>query len=163
MERKPRKEAGHGILTGNAGEYYVVAELLRRGVVAALTPRNSRSFDVLATKGVRTVRIRVKTKTADAWIWNAKEDGTIFPDLDQDADFAILVDLEPAAPAYHVIPTRVLDSWLRADHEGWLARPGKSGRPHQPNRVRRLIPSRFENELNPYAKAWDSLWREKAQ
>ena len=69
--RKPtgRIKAGEGVLIGNAGEYYVIAELLKRGVVAALTPRNTPAFDVLATKGNRTVRIRVKTKSAQYSIW----------------------------------------------------------------------------------------------
>jgi hypothetical protein len=37
-------------LIGNAGEYYVVAELLKRGVIAALAPRNAPAFDILATR-----------------------------------------------------------------------------------------------------------------
>jgi hypothetical protein len=48
---KGRIKAGEGVLIGNAGEYYVVAELLKRGIIAALAPRNAPSFDILATKG----------------------------------------------------------------------------------------------------------------
>ena len=72
-------KAGLGSLIGNAGEYYVVAELLKRGVIAALAPRNSPAFDILATKNARTVRIRVKTKTEkyDVWQWAIKKDETI--------------------------------------------------------------------------------------
>ena len=60
-----RIKSGEGTLIGNAGEYYVVAELLKRGVIAALAPRNDPAFDIIATKGSRTVRIRVKTKSAE--------------------------------------------------------------------------------------------------
>ncbi len=52
-----RIKAGLGTLIGNAGEFYVMAELLKRGVVAALAPRNAPGFDVLATKGSLTARI----------------------------------------------------------------------------------------------------------
>ncbi len=52
-----RIKAGEGTLIGNAGEYYVVAELLKRGVLAALAPRNAPAFDILAVKG--SVRYRV--------------------------------------------------------------------------------------------------------
>ena len=73
--KKPGKvKSGLGTLIGNAGEYYVMAELLKRGVVAGLMPRNAPSFDILATRGNRTVRIRVKTKSAqyDNWRWIVK-------------------------------------------------------------------------------------------
>ena len=43
-----RIKAGEGSLIGNAGEFYVVAELLKRGVIAALVPRNTPAVDVLA-------------------------------------------------------------------------------------------------------------------
>ena len=64
-----RIKAGEGSLIGNAGEYYVVAELLKRSVVAALAPRNTPSFDILAIKGNRSARIRVKTKSAEYSVW----------------------------------------------------------------------------------------------
>lgn len=75
-----RIKAGEGTLIGNAGEYYVVAELLKRGIIAALAPRNSPAFDILATNSERTVRIRVKTKSSEYsdWQWNAKKDDSIF-------------------------------------------------------------------------------------
>ena len=80
-----RIKAGEGALIGNAGEYFVVAELLKRGCIASLTPRNSPGFDILATKGSKTTRIRVKTKTegCDKWQWNAKKDGSIFRELSE--------------------------------------------------------------------------------
>jgi len=58
-------KAGEGGLIGNAGEFYVMAELLKRGVIAGLTPRNARAFDILATKDNKTVKIRVKTKSQE--------------------------------------------------------------------------------------------------
>ena len=48
-----RIKSGEGTLIGNAGEFYVAAELLKRGVIAALAPRNAPTFDILATKGGR--------------------------------------------------------------------------------------------------------------
>jgi len=73
-------KSGRGTLVGNAGEYFVVAELLKRGKVASLAPRNTPAFDILATDGSRTVRIRVKTKSEEYtdWQWMAKKDGSIF-------------------------------------------------------------------------------------
>jgi hypothetical protein len=75
---KGKIKVGEGTLIGNAGEYYVVAELLRRGIIAALAPRNAPAFDVLATKGKITVRIRVKTT---GWHYVTKKNGSIFRNL----------------------------------------------------------------------------------
>jgi len=74
---KGRIKAGEGALIGNSGEYYVMAELLKRGVMAALAPRNAPSFDILAARQNQTVKIRVKTKSHDyrVWQWSAKKDG----------------------------------------------------------------------------------------
>ncbi len=47
-------KAGLGSLIGNTGEHYVIAELLKRGIIAAQTPRNAIAFDILATNGGRT-------------------------------------------------------------------------------------------------------------
>src|SRR4051812_1558600 len=70
-------KAGKGALIGGAGEYLVVGELLKRGWLAALTPRGMKHFDVFATKGDKTIYLRVKTKSADADIfrWNRRKGG----------------------------------------------------------------------------------------
>jgi len=44
-----RIKEGKGTLIGNAGEYLVVGELLKRDIIAAPAPRNNPGFDVLAT------------------------------------------------------------------------------------------------------------------
>ena len=115
-----RVKKGLGTLVGNAGEYFVMGELLRRECIAALAPRNAPAFDILATRGGRTVRIRVKTRSAakaDKWQWTAKADWTIFPELgDADDDFTVLVTLPEDTkerPAYYVVPTALVDGRLR--------------------------------------------------
>ena len=104
-----RIKSGEGTLIGNAGEYFVTAELLKRGIIAALAPRNSPAFDILATNPEKTVRIRVKTKSEeyDAWQWVAKKDGAIFRHLQPKEDFTILVNLtdDTKNMEYLVLPT----------------------------------------------------------
>ncbi len=83
-EKTGEIKRGFGTLIGNAGEYYVVAELLKRNVIAALAPRNAPGFDILATRKSKTTKIRVKTKSEgyDMWQYSAKKDGkTIFREL----------------------------------------------------------------------------------
>jgi hypothetical protein len=47
---------------------------------------------VLAIKGKKTVRIRVKTKSCDntGWHYVTKKDGSIFRDLSEEDDYTVL-------------------------------------------------------------------------
>jgi len=157
-------KAGLGTLIGNAGEYYVVAELLKRDVIAALTPRNTPSFDILATKGNHTIRIRVKTKSQEyrVWQWSAKRDGAIFRDLSRDGDFTILVDLamETKELKFYIIPTYKIDSWLKDDFDKWLKTPGKKGQQRSPtNPKRNLNEDTYSKKLSTCLNKWDDLWK----
>lgn len=158
---KGRIKAGEGTLIGNAGEYYVMAELLKGGAVAALAPQNAPSFDILATKQNRTVRIRVKTKSHDfhVWQWSAKKDGTIFRNLSKDGDFTVLVGLamENKDLRFYVMPTHTIDKWLQEDFKKWVKTPGRNNRPHNPTNPKRNL-SEEQQELSSYLNRWDILW-----
>lgn len=160
-----RIKAGEGTLIGNAGEFYVAAELLKRGIIAALAPRNAHSLDILAAKGTQTARIRVKTKSEDYhdWQWMIKKDGSIFRDISPKSDFTVLVNLtaDTKDMAYFIVPTHVLNGWLCDDYDTWVSTPGRHGRPHDPenkNKKRNLSFPKHEAQLQPYRNAWDSLW-----
>ncbi|MCH8034189.1 MAG: 50S ribosomal protein L27 [Bacteroidetes bacterium] len=135
-------KAGKGPMIGNAGEYFVVAELLRRGIVAALAPRNNPGFDVIATNGARAACIRVKTKTsaADSWVWNVKKDGSIFTDK-SDNDFVAMVDLgRPGALVrFHLARTQDVEAALERDFENWVTTPGRGGRARNPDNPQRRL------------------------
>jgi len=158
---KGRIKAGEGTLIGNSGEYYVMGELLKRGVMAALAPRNAPSFDILATKQNQTIRIRVKTKSHDyhIWQWSAKKDGTIFRNLTKSGDFTVLVGLamDNKDLKFYVIPTHIVNEWLISDFDRWVRTPGKHNRPHSSTNPKRTF-SEDRKELNPYLNNWDILW-----
>jgi hypothetical protein len=157
-----RIKAGEGTLIGNAGEFYVAAELLKRGIIAALAPRNAPSLDIIAAKGTRTARIRVKTKSGsyDDWQWVTKKDGSLFRDIAPIGDFTALVDLteDTRDLAFYVVPTHVVNKWLTDDFDTWVKTPGRNGRPHDPsNKKRNLNFTKHEELLRPYLSAWDSI------
>src|SRR5438094_5978110 len=54
-------------LVGTAGEYYVCAELCRRGYLALLTPKNNPLFDVVATNADGTISVSIQVKTRSIW------------------------------------------------------------------------------------------------
>jgi len=85
-EKMGKIKEGKGSTIGNAGVYLVVGELLKRGIIAAPTPRNNPGFDVLATNGTNSLNIRVKAKTtaANSWVWMCRKrdpDKTIFKNI----------------------------------------------------------------------------------
>ena len=160
---KGRIKAGEGVLIGNAGEYYVMAELLKRGIIAALAPRNAPSFDILATRKNQTVKIRVKTKSQEYPIWqySAKKDGSIFRDLSKNRDFTVLVDLAMATKdlKFYIVSTYRINKWLNKDFEDWVNTPGKNNRPHNPeNKKRNLSQEKYAQELGKCLDKWEKLW-----
>lgn len=66
----PPKKRKSGIPTGNAGEYFVVGELLRRGVDAQLADRNTQDYDVLiGQRGSRNFKpVQVRSVRASPWL-----------------------------------------------------------------------------------------------
>ncbi len=159
-----RIKAGQGSLIGNSGEHYVVAELLKRGIVAALAPRNTPSVDILASKGTQMVRVRVKTKSEeyDDWQWVVKQDGTIFRDIGKTADFTILVNLTEKTKnlQFYIVPTAQVDTWLREDHDRWVKTPGRGGRRHDStNTKRHLNINKRGEDLKPFLDKWGIVWK----
>ena len=163
-------------MIGNAGEFYAMAELTRRGWVAGLTPRNSRAFDILAIKNNKSINIRIKTKTAKSNIfrWNAKRNKEIFLEKTVE-DYCVLVDLpdrEADAPVYYIVPTLVIEKWIVSDFETWLRTPGKGGRPHSPDNKIRLfyvdddqtqLGHGYSIRLKAYLNDWNRLERPAAE
>ncbi len=154
---------GLGSLIGNAGEYYVVAELLKRGIIAALAPRNSPAFDILATKDDKTVRNRVKTKSEemDPWQWSMNKKGYIFRDIHETEDFVVMVDLAQDTRNVHfyIIPTAVVNKILTDDFNEWLNTPGQNGWIRsKENPKRHLSYKKSSVIIQAYENKWDSLW-----
>jgi hypothetical protein len=64
------KKRRSGIPTGNAGEYFVRGELLRRGYDAQLADRNTKGYDLLVGRpGTTTVMRKVQVKSVRAAPW----------------------------------------------------------------------------------------------
>lgn len=168
MPRDPKLTPS--LLVGNAGEFFVLAELTRRGWTAALTARNNHAFDILAAKADVSIRIRVKTKTtlSDVFQWSAKKTGDIFLDLGDSGDFSVLVDvpLDGNPPEYFVVPTRQINQWLQEDFKEWVTTPGAKGQQRDADNTRRLfyvddkvgkLARGYKIKLEPYRNNWDSL------
>jgi hypothetical protein len=154
-------------MRGHAGEMFVCAELMRNGWLAGLTARGSRAFDIIARRGDAPVFVSIRVKTGhDSFGWNCKEDGTLFLDMTEVADFTVIVDLpDSAAPDYYIIPTPALEKVLQDNHKLWLKTAGKNARAHRDNPMRRIWIDDDDNKvghgyavtLEHYHNAWELL------
>ncbi len=110
------------------------------------------SYDIIATMGHRTIKVRVKTKTADANIfrWNLRKDGKVFGGEADKFDICVLVDLEPLCPEYYVIPTATVEKKLIQLRNQWLA--GRATR-SATNRVIAFVFPQDSEWLNKF-KSW---------
>jgi hypothetical protein len=140
------------IQTGVSGEYFVAAELSRRGYVASLTLRNTRGIDILASNpdATKSVGIQVKTchGTQAAWMLNKKAEADLAENL-----FYVFVCLpQSALPTFYVVPRKVVAQYVRDTHREWLATPGRGGRQHVDTDMRR-----FKDPKGLYRDRWELL------
>ena len=124
-------------LTGIAGEYFVAAELSRRGLIACMTVRNTRGVDILVSNGAltRTVSIQVKTnqKFRKKWLFSEGAES-----LKHRNFFYVLVNLqtESGLPDFHIVPSKVVAETISKEHREWLAAKGRGGRTRNATSVR---------------------------
>jgi hypothetical protein len=141
------------ILAGVAGEYYVAAELSRRGHIASISLRNTRGIDILATNqaGTRSITIQVKANQLSRPVWILSEKSENFY---AENHFYVFVALSSplARPAYHIVPSRTVANLTKFKHAEWLASPGRNGAKHRDSAVRQ-----FEDSKQEYFERWDLL------
>lgn len=103
---------------GLSGEFLVAGELLRRGVIAAVTYGNAKKADVIAVSGESALSIEVKTTSESRWVLGGqipKADSSIW----------VLVHL-PAnlkeSPEFFILSGKELHSIILPEHEAYLSR-----------------------------------------
>ena len=140
-------------LTGISGEYFVAAELSRRGFMASITLRNNDSIDIHASKlsNNKIFAIQVKSNQSGnrSWILNKKSE------LHQKENFFyIFVSLkgESERPEYFIVPSKNVADFVKRDNTHWLATPGKKGQAHNDSTVRK-----FNDQNGEYLEKWELL------
>ncbi|HYA13232.1 MAG TPA: hypothetical protein VEF33_02725 [Syntrophales bacterium] len=105
-------KGGRNQQTARAGEYYVAAELNRRGAYAVTFAGNMPKTDILASdcNQNRTVSIQVKSRRTGTWQCSIKDGGKCAM-KDNETAFWIFVDLSKGKdpPDYYIVP----DCWIR--------------------------------------------------
>lgn len=133
------------VLIGAAGEHYVLAELIKRGVIAAKAPEGSPNMDIVTTdlEGNRLVALQVKTRrdrgNDKGWHMKAKHET-----ISSEKLFYVFVDVgaEPLDTVqFYIVPSEVVAYVIRTSHAIWLHSPGRNGRTHNDSDMRRLKPA----------------------
>lgn len=86
-KKKPRKS---GIPTGNAGEYFVMGELLRRGYDAQLADRNTKGYDILIGQPDDIYMRKLQVKSVRTAPWYVKAENYAGVPRDQITIFVLL-------------------------------------------------------------------------
>lgn len=145
------------ILVGVSGEYFVAAELSRRGYVASITLRNTRGIDILAANAnaSRSVAIQVKTNRGNKqdWMLNDKAEAEKAKTL-----FYVFVNLRGPneRPAYHIVPSKIVASYISRNHRAWLTKPNRTGGSHRDTSMRH-----YRDDKRKYLDRWDLLGLDK--
>src|SRR6266700_3026480 len=100
-----KKASLTSILSGVSGEYFVAAELSRKGYIASITLKNTRGIDILAANSNATKSVGIQAKTnqgsAKEWMLNQKAEDGLADNL-----FYVFVNLngDNSPPHFHVVP-----------------------------------------------------------
>lgn len=141
------------ILAGVAGEYYVAAELSKRGYIASITLRNTKGIDILCShyETFRAVGIQVKTNSGSKrnWILTQKAEDYFADNL-----FYVFVNLNNNLkyPDFFIVPSKIVAKYCKQSHINWLKTPGKNNKKHRDNPVRK-----FNDPKEQYLNRWDLI------
>ena len=160
-------------IVGAAGEYYVLSQLLRRGWIAALAPDGAPNMDILVTdennNKLRAIQVKTRRDIGrdKGWHMKIKHESMIVDDL-----FYVFVDVgkQPSDPTTsYILPSKVVADCIQRCYQVWLNTPGKGGRVHKDNKLRRLLPDHSHIRpiteegiatINQYRSGWLEQYRE---
>ena len=141
------------LLAGVAGEYFVAAELSRRGYIASISLRNTRGIDILATNqdASRTITIQCKTNQLGLKVWMLNEKSEEFH---AENHYYVFVALGSPSqrPSYHIVPSATVAEFTTENHRKWLGTPGSKGPPRVDTPVRKFI-----DPDDNFLECWDLL------
>lgn len=146
------KDKNKTISTGNVGEYYVAAELERRGYSVAVPMSNVPTFDLLAIdRSDYSHQIAVQVKTSSngkaRWMLSKKDE-----DRSESNFYYVLVTFKDSYPEFYIVPAKIISERIKDNHQAWLATPSKCGQLHQDQNMRE-----FRDDAGEFKDRWDLL------
>jgi len=151
--------------TGAAGEHYVMSQLLRRGLIAALAPAGVPNADIVVTDEIGDklcavqVKARLKPGGDRGWHMSVKHEKINSLNI-----YYCFVGFETELPGCWIVPSAVVADVLARSHAHWLATPGARGQPHNDNNMRRFCESYDHEKFLPeFSMGWLNKYRDQWQ
>lgn len=141
------------ILAGVSGEYFVAAELSRRGYICSVTLKNTKGIDILVCNEEATKNLGIQVKTnqinKSEWVLNEKCEK-----LNDENIFYVFVNLRSTdfLPEYYIVPSKVVARYTSMNHKKWLSEKGKNGQQRNDSTMRK-----FKDIDKEYLGRWDLL------
>lgn len=143
------------ILTGASGEYFVAAELSRRGYIASITLRNTRGIDILCSNSDATKHVSIQVKTSNQsgneWMLDKKSE-----EFFSAKHFYVFVSLNSENPKFFVVPSKVVARYTKTNHAEWIKGKKKDGKSRKDTQMRK-----FRDMGEKYLNRWDILGLDK--
>lgn len=140
----------NNVNTGNSGEYFVAAELERRGFIVAVPMSNVENFDILAINRETYKQYAIQVKTTSykkkKWTLTKKNENLVADNIIY--IFVTLNNLD--TPSYHIVPSKIVAETIKSTHVAWLSCSGRDGKPHNDNNLRN-----FFDKSGEYLNRWD--------
>ncbi len=140
-------------LSGIAGEYFVAAELSRRGFMASVTLRNNDSIDIhasnLSNNKIFAIQVKTRQINGRSWPLNIKAETKSSKTF-----YYVFVSLKglQERPEYFIVPSEIVADRAKESHQLWLKTPGKKGQAHNDSAMRI-----FEDRVGEFLEKWDLL------
>ena len=136
-----------------SGEYFVAAELYRRGAYAVPFADNMPHIDLMASNidQSRMVTIQVKTKRSGSW-HTTIERGQLREDEPNEARFWIFVELVEI-PRYYIVPEWWIQNDIHHAHQDYLNQHGG----HRPRNSSSNHHSVSTKRIQQWHDRWDLL------
>lgn len=147
--------------------FYAAAELCLRGWrtrLATKEARGARGYDLEATKGGRTILIRVSTSSGlPSFLLHQRDEYGASDDL-----YYVFVRLNGVGrrPDFYIVPSRVVATYIKRTHERWVNRardPENLERRRRtelrkfPNEVGEKMPELSHIRIESFGERWDIL------
>jgi hypothetical protein len=141
-------------LSGVAGEYFVAAELCRHGMVAAVTLRNTRGIDIIATRpdnASATIQVKTVQKGGAKWMLNESDEKSRGPN-----HYYVFVILHgrDGQPEYWIVEADYVARYLRNNHQKWMKRKRRDGGMHKDSSMRI-----FGSPEKQFHNGWERILR----
>lgn len=117
---------------GLTGEYFVLAQLTRLGLIATMTLSNTKSVDILVTnqKLNKLFKIEVKTSTSKAtswklfsknkfYMWRMSKKHEDIVDKNLYYCFVLLEDID-TLPKFFIVPSKEVGKYVKEEHKLWI-------------------------------------------